>query len=88
MDIHVDKDGQIKGTGLIPRGRNEAVHPQVTGSVKGKVVHLETFFASGFPQARVIYNCRPAGEELQCKTPSGFETTFKKTEKSGEDAGH
>lgn len=79
MDIHVEKDNAIKGTGLIPgKGRGDAAHPQVTGTIRGKVIHLETFFPSSFPQGKVVYNCKPAGQELQCRTPAGYETTFKK----------
>ncbi len=80
MTLSVDKQNKIQGNGVIPGGGARGAHPQVTGSVKGKRVLLETFFPSSFPQGSVHYNCVRADDALQCRTKSGYTTTFKKVE--------
>ncbi len=80
MTISVDKDNKIHGSGIIPvRGGREA-HPEVSGTVKGKQVVLETFFQDPKVQSTVHYNCRFVDNALQCRTPKGYKTTFKKVD--------
>jgi hypothetical protein len=80
MTLSVDKDNKIHGSGIIPvRGGREA-HPEVSGSVKGKQVVLQTFFSDAKVQRTVYYNCRFADNALQCKTKAGYKTTFKKVD--------
>lgn len=78
MTLTVEKDNQVRGTGLIP-GRRGAT-PEVSGTVNGKEVVLETFFLSAFPQSVVHYDCTLANNALQCKTKSGYKTTIKKVD--------
>ncbi len=80
MTLTVDKDNKISGSGIIPvRGGREA-HPEVSGSVKGKRVLLQTFFSEAKVQRTVHYNCTFADNALQCRTPAGYKTTFKKVD--------
>ncbi len=80
MTLTVDKDNKIHGSGIIPvRGGREA-HPDVSGSVKGKRVLLQTFFSDAKVQRTVHYNCTFADDALQCRTPAGYKTTFKKVD--------
>ncbi len=80
MTLTVDKDNKIHGSGIIPvRGGREA-HPEVSGTVKGKQVVLETFFQDPKVQSTVHYNCRFVDNALQCRTPKGYKTTFKKVD--------
>lgn len=80
MTLTVDKDNKIHGSGIIPvRGGREA-HPEVSGTVKGKQVVLETFFSEARVQRTVHYNCRFANNALQCRTAKGYKTTFKKVD--------
>lgn len=80
MTLSVDKDNKIRGSGIIPlRGGREA-QPEVSGTVKGKQVVLETFFSEASVQRTVHYNCRFANNALQCRTKSGYKTTFKKVD--------
>jgi hypothetical protein len=78
MTLRVEKDNQVRGTGLIPEGGRKAAHPQVTGTVNGDQVTLETFFPSAFPRSIVHYDCTLIEGTLKCKTKSGYETTFRK----------
>ena len=80
MTLAVDKDNQIKGSGVIPGGGGKGAHPEVSGKVDGTRVTLETYFPSAHPQSRVHYDCTLAGDSLQCRTKSGYKTTFKKVE--------
>jgi hypothetical protein len=80
MTLAVDKQNQIQGSAVIPGGGERGAHPQVTGSVKGKRVLLETFFPSARPQGSVHYNCIREDDALQCRTKSGYTTTFKRVE--------
>lgn len=80
MTLRVEKDNQVRGTGLIPGGGKKGARPDVTGTVNGDRVRLETFFPGAFPQRSVIYNCKFAEGALRCKTRGGYETTFKKIE--------
>ena len=80
MTLSVDKENHIQGTAVIPGGGAKGAHPQVTGTVKGSRVTLETSFPSARPQSRVHYNCTRADGALQCRTKSGYRTTFKKVE--------
>ncbi len=80
MTLTVDKDNKIHGSGIIPvRGGREA-HPEVSGTVKGKRVVLETFFQDPKVQGTVHYNCTFVDNALQCRTPKGYKTTFKKVD--------
>jgi len=79
MTLSVEKDNQVSGSGLIPQGGSRDIHPQVSGSVNGKQVVLETFFPSAFPQGSVHYDCTLVNDALQCRTQKGnYKTTFKK----------
>lgn len=80
MTLAVDKDNQIQGTAVIPGGGTKGAKPQVSGKVNGIHVTLETFFPSARPQSRVHYDCTLARDALQCRTKSGYKTTFKKVE--------
>jgi hypothetical protein len=80
MALTVEKDNQIRGTAVIPGGGRKGAHPEVTGTLKGKRVTLETFFPSAFPQSVVHYDCTSTNDALQCRTKSGYKTTFKKVE--------
>jgi len=80
MTLSVEKDNQIHGSGLIPLKGGTAAHPDVSGSVKGKQVVLETFFSEARVQRGVHYTCRYADDALQCRTKSGYKTTFKKVD--------
>ena len=80
MTLNVEKDNQIRGSAVIPEGGRRGAQPDVTGTVKGKRVTLETFFPGAFPQARVHYDCTATNDALQCRTKSGYKTTFKKVE--------
>ena len=80
MTLTVEKDNQIRGTAVIPGGGKKGAHPQVTGTVNGNQVTLETFFPSAMPQSLVHYDCTLANDALQCKTKSGYKTTFKKVD--------
>ena len=80
MALSVDKENHIQGTAVIPGGGARGAHPQVTGTVKGGRVTLETSFPSARSQSRVHYNCTRADGALQCRTKSGYRTTFKKVE--------
>ena len=58
--------------------RGEKAYPEVTGNVNDKHVVLKTFFPSAFPKSVVHYNCTLADKALQCRTKSGYKTTFRK----------
>jgi hypothetical protein len=77
MTLTVDKDNQVRGSGVIPL-RGKSAHPEVTGTVNGNHVVLETFFPSAFPQSVVHYNCTLADNALQCRTKTGYKTSFRK----------
>jgi len=79
MTLTVEKDNQVQGKGLI-RQANKPAHPQVTGTVNGNEVTLETFFPDAFSQSAVHYDCRLMNEVLQCRTKSGYKTVFKKVD--------
>jgi hypothetical protein len=79
MTLTVEKDNQVQGKGIIPQHGGRA-HPQVTGTVNGNRVTLETFFPDAFPQSVVHYDCTLRNNVLQCKTKSGYKTTFKKVD--------
>jgi len=79
MTLTVEKDNQVRGTAIIPTAKNGA-HPDVTGTVNGNHVTLETFFPSAFPQSRVHYNCTLTNDALQCRTKTGYKTTFRKVD--------
>jgi hypothetical protein len=78
MTLSVEKDNQIRGTAVIPGGRRRDAHPEVTGTVNGNRVTLDTFFPSAFPQSVVHYDCTLTNDALQCRTKSGYKTTFNK----------
>jgi hypothetical protein len=78
MTLSVEKDNQVRGSGIIAEGGKRGAHPDVTGTVNGKHVTLETFFPSAFPEARVHYDCTFTNDALQCRTKSGYKTTFNK----------
>lgn len=80
MTLTVDKDNQVQGTGFIRQGGNRPARPDVTGTVNGKSVSMETFFPGAFPQGRVHYDCILIAGDLQCRTQSGYKTTFKKVD--------
>jgi hypothetical protein len=80
MTLTVEKDNQIRGTAIIPGGGRKGAHPDVTGTVNGNRITLETFFPSASSQARVHYNCTLANGVLQCRTKGGYRTTFKKVD--------
>ena len=80
MTLTVEKDNQVRGTAVIPGGGRKGAHPDVTGTVKGNQVTLETFFPAAFPQSLVHYDCTLTNNALQCKTKSGYKTTFKKVD--------
>jgi len=80
MTLTAEKDDQIRGTAAISEGGRRGAHPEVSGTVKGKRVTLETFFPGAFPQSRVHYDCTGTNDALQCRTKSGYKTTFKKVE--------
>ncbi len=80
MTLTVDKDNKIHGSGIIPLRGGTAAHPEVSGSVKGKRVLLQTFFSEARVQRTVHYNCTFADNALQCRTPAGYKTTFKKVD--------
>jgi hypothetical protein len=78
MTLNVDQN-EIHGSAIIP-GKGKSPQPDVKGSIKGKRVLIETFFPNRYPQGAVHYNCTRADENLDCKTKSGFATTFKKVD--------
>jgi hypothetical protein len=80
MTLTVERDNQVRGTAVIPGGGRKGAHPDVTGTVKGNHVTLETFFPAAFPQSRVHYDCTLTNDALQCKTKSGYKTTFRKVD--------
>lgn len=77
MTLTVEKVNQVRGTAIIPTARHGA-QPDVTGTVEGKHVTLETFFPGAYPQSAVHYNCMAKNDVLQCRTKSGYQTTFKR----------
>src|SRR5713226_798505 len=48
MTLTVEKDNQVRGSAVIPEGGRRGAHPEVTGTVNGNRVTLETFFPSAF----------------------------------------
>jgi hypothetical protein len=67
------KDGKIDGEGRIRLGGRKSVNAAVSGSVEGNKVSFQT----QFPQTTVTYNCVwDNADALQCKTRTGYETTF------------
>jgi hypothetical protein len=79
MTLRVENGNQIKGEGLVPGGgRRSAVHPFITGAVIENKVTLDTNFP--MRQSNVHYDCTYKDAVLQCRTRTGYETTFKKLE--------
>lgn len=80
MTLAVEKGNEVEGSGFIRQGGRKPARPDVTGTVNGNSVSLETFFPDAFPQARVHYDCTLIAGDLQCRTKNGYKTTFKKIE--------
>jgi len=78
IDMKVSPSGEIEGKGLIREGGLKAAYPLVSGEVKGQKVFMQTDFPMS-QQDRVRYRCVWKDRDtLECTTPKGFKTTFKR----------
>ena len=77
INMTVSPSGKIEGKGLVRGGGTKATRSYVSGEVKGQKVFIQTDFP--VTQDKVRYRCVwKERDTLECTTPIGFETTFKK----------
>lgn len=72
------KEGKIDGEGRIRQGgRKKDINFTVSGQAEGNDVRIETYHTKS--GATVRYRCVfENADNLKCKTPKGYETTFTK----------
>jgi len=79
MDLRVEGDNEVKGTGVVQQGGNKRLHPIINGTVHGDKVVLEARYPSTGTVVRYVL-AFVDGTLTGTSPEQKFKATFKKLE--------